>query len=152
MNMKELLTKQAIEINDLLSIYVKVHDIIFKKSATFLSLFKRVDFDDIYGQTVELLSIFNQKRDELINLKPNFDESAPTGYRQYFHQLFTYFERLYETVVLLNDRQYQLLLKSKGEKYSFKEYMRIENEYNKSVEIYMEEGQKLNSVNHLIFN
>ena len=52
MNMKELLTKQAIEINDLLSIYVKVHDIIFKKSATFLSLFKRVDFDDIYEHYV----------------------------------------------------------------------------------------------------
>ena len=129
MNMKELLKEQATEIHELLSIYIKVHDSIFKKSATFLSLFKRVDFNDIYNQTENLQLLFNKKRNELINLKSNFDESVPTEYRQYFQQVFTFFERLFETVVLLKDRQYQLLLKSKGEKYSFKEYMEIENKY-----------------------
>lgn len=150
--MKELLKEQAMEINELLSIYIKVHDSIFKKSATFLSLFKRVDFEDIYKQTENLLSLFNQKRQELVNLKSNFNETMPQEYRQYFKQLFTFFERLYETVALLKDRQYQLLLKSKGEKYSFKEYMKIEDKYKKSVEIYMAEGQKLNSINYLVFN
>jgi len=120
-NMKESLKEQATEIHELLSIYIKVHDSIFKKSATFLSLFKRVDFNDIYNQTENLLLLFNKKRNELINLKSNFDQSVPTEYRQYFQQLFSFFERLYETVVLLKDRQYQLLLKSKGEKYSFKD-------------------------------
>ncbi len=152
MNIIESLKEQATEIHELLSIYIKVHDSIFKKSATFLSLFKRVDFDDIYNQTETLLSQFNQKRHELINLKSNFDDkTVPKEYRQYFQQLFTFFERLYETVALLKNRQYQLLLKSKGEKYSFKEYMEIENKYKKSVEIYMVEGQKLNSINYLVF-
>ncbi len=150
--MKELLKEQALEINELLSLYIKVHDSIFKKSATFRSLFKRVDFNDIYNQTENLLSHFNQKRQELVNIKSNFYETMSEEYRQYFQQLFTFFERLYETVVLLKDRQYQLLLKSKGEKYSFKEYMEIEDKYKKSVEIYMAEGQKLNSINYLVFN
>ena len=152
MDIKESLKEQATEIHELLSVYIKVHDSIFKKSATFLSLFRRVDFEDIYDQTENLLSLFNQKRQELINLRSNFDETVPKEYRQYFQQLFTFFERLYETVVLLKDRQYQLLLKSRGERYSFKEYMEIENKYKKSVEIYMSEGQKLNSINYLVFN
>lgn len=149
---KKSLKEQATEIHELLSIYIKVHDSIFKKSATFISLFRKVDFENIYNQTEVLLSHFNQKKQELINLKDSFDETVPKKYRQYFQQLLTFFERLYDTIVLLKDRQYLLLLKSKGEKYSFKEYMQIENDYKKSVEIYMAEGQKLNSINHLIFN
>lgn len=152
MNHKETLKEQATEVHDLLSIYIGLHDSIFKKSATFLSLFKRVDFDDIYRQTERLLSIFDKKREELHSLKSSFKESTPSEYRQYFQQLLTFFERLHETVRLLKDRQYQLLLKSKGEKYSFKKYMEIENRYKELVEIYMEEGQKLNSLNSLIFN
>jgi hypothetical protein len=152
MNYKEILKKQAMDVHDLLSIYIKLHDHIFKKSATFLSLFRRIDFDDIYNQTENLLSIFTTKRKELNNLKSPFNESIPTDYRKYFSQLYLFFERLFETVVLLKDRQYQLLLKSKGEKYNFKEYMEIENKYKKSVEVYMVEGQKLNSLNHIIYN
>lgn len=150
--MKDLLQNQANDIHDLLSIYIKVHDEIFKKSSTFLSLFRRVDFQDIYNQTESLLSHFNHKRIELYNLKSNFNESVPQEYRQYFQQLVAFFERLYETVVLLKDRQYQLLLKSNGEKYSFKEFMDIENKHKESVDMYMEEGQKLNSINYLIFS
>ena len=148
---KETLKEQATEVHYLLSSYVELHDIIFKKSATFLSLFKRVDFDDIYRQTEKLVSIFDKKRVELHSLKSSFNESTPSEYRHYFQQLLTFFERLNETVKLLKDRQYQLLLKSKGKKYSLKEYGEMENRYKELVERYVEEGQKLNSLKSLIF-
>lgn len=152
MNHKEILKLQAIEIHDLLSIYIGLHDSILNKSGKFSSLIKKVDFDDIYLQTETLVSMFDNKNEELHSLKASFKESIPSAYRQYFHQLLTFFEKLYETVRLLRDKQYRLLLKSKGEKYSYKEFSEMENRYKESVKIYMDEGQKLNSINSLIFN
>lgn len=151
MNQKELIQKQSSEINDLLSIYIKFHNNIFKKSATLLSIFRYVDFENIYQQTEELVKIFSKKRDELTKLKLNFNTKTSIEHRQYFYQLFTYFERLYETVVLLKNRQRLLLLKSKGEKINLEEYIEIENKYKKSIEMYIREGNKLNNLNYLIF-
>ncbi|MFH1527470.1 MAG: hypothetical protein ABIG69_12615 [Bacteroidota bacterium] len=99
-----------------------------------------------------MIDLFSDKLQELHEIDSNIDESVPIEYRQYYDQLVNFFEKLCDTISLLNDRQYRLLLKIKGEKYSIKEFMNIEKQYNLSVDIYMEEGDKLNNINYLVFN
>jgi hypothetical protein len=151
MDIKESIKYQALEVSELLTEYIEIHDYILKNASTFISLFRRVDFDYIYNQTENVLLHFNKKKKELIDLKSYFDDSVPEEYRQYFQQLFMFFEKLYDTVALLRDRQYQLLLKSKGEKYSYKDFVKTENNYKKAIEFYMIEAQKLENIGYIIF-
>jgi hypothetical protein len=152
MDIKETIKYHVLDINELFTAYIELHDYILKSSSTFLSLFKKVDFDDIYNRTKKLLSQFNQKKGELINLQNNFNNTVPKEYIQYFNQLYTFFERLYETVSLLNEKQYKLLLKSKGNKYSYKYFIERENKYKKAIELYMIEAEKLENIDYIIFN
>ncbi len=151
MDFEEILRQQALEIHDLLSAYINLHDVLFKKSGTFVSLFKKINFHDLFLKTDGLLSDFNEKKSDLDNLKAIFEGDIQDEYREYFFQMNSFFNSLYDTVVILRNRQYHLLRKSRGEKLSFDEYMKIEKEYKHAIELYMKEGQKLNDINYLVF-
>ena len=152
MNYKEILKDQAIEVEELLNIYINIHNYIFKKAATFISLFKKVDFQYLYDQTVNLLLVFDTKKIDLNNLKITFNDNISYKYQQYFNQLCLFFECLYNTVVLLKERQHQLLLKSKGNYYNFQDFMNLQNKYKSSINTYMNEGFNLNKINYIVFD
>jgi len=62
----ELLKTYALRVNELLPSYVHLHDKILKVSGTFKSIFRRIDFEQLYNDSTILLNQSNFFNNELI--------------------------------------------------------------------------------------
>lgn len=155
MNYKQRLKKEAQYINSLLSEYIDLHDSILSQSGTFLSMIKNlfipIDYESIYKRTEGLVNSFEVKREDLASLESNIDNSIAQDQTKYFDQLLVFFDRLYNTVQLLKERQHKLFLKSKGHNFSREEFMMLQNKYDQSIRLYKKEGENLNKLNHIVF-
>ncbi len=151
MNNTEILKKLSFEVNDLLTEYIQLHDKILKEGGTFLSLFKKVDFEKMLNDCYEILKKFELKKEEIFSFKKENGNYLNDIEKKYLDQLISFFDKLLFTVNFLINKQQLLYKKSKKEKISWKEYNNAENQYKKSIDEYLIEGQKLNNLNPLIF-
>ena len=142
----ELLKTYALRANELLSSYAHLHDKILKVSGTFISIFKRINFEQLYNDSTILLDQFNSFNDELnaYNSK-SFDEISKDQ-KIYLNQLLAFISKLNITLQILEKRQFLLYKKSQGENYNWNEYSSVEQQYKDSIEEYMEEGKRLNEL------
>lgn len=150
MDYKEVLRLQAVEVNDLLTAYIKIHNNILKRQGTFSSLFRRIDFEKIYNDTIKLSNNFSSKLDELKSFGAENFGSLDETQKRYLECLIRYMEKLFITVELLKQRQKLLYEKSKGKNYKYKEYKQIKKFYQNSIERYLEIGKELNELSYII--
>ncbi|MBI1882841.1 MAG: hypothetical protein HYS08_01350 [Chlamydiae bacterium] len=147
MSAKDLLKSHALEVNDLLTAYIELHDDALKESGTFESLFRHVDFESLHKRSIDIHSRLSTKQKELEDFYKEFYSQADPDCRLYYDALHIFVERLTRTTALLEQRQLFLYKKAKGEGGTFSDYMKIEKEYQNSVNDYMEAGNKLNQLN-----
>lgn len=158
----------TIGINDLLSEYIQLHDLLLRNQETlssFLnSVFKLVrtfimenslkdrsekQYPDSYSKTGLLLSKFNSKHLELKAIS-NIHDDQDLG--KYYDSLLEYFEALLETVRILHVRQGMRLARYNGEKISWSEYQTIEKNYKSNIRKHMILGKELNKMTHIVFS
>lgn len=151
MDIQTTLQNKAIELNSLLSDYILLHDRIFKQSATFRSLFKKIDFKSMYIASSMLVEKFSTFKDELIAAQHLCNDKTPNEYKVYLKQLILFFKSLFRTILILKKRQYLLFQKSEGRKVNWDQYKNLENEYQNAIKKYMAEGEILNSLKDIIF-
>ena len=153
MQYKKVMRSLAFDVNDLLSYYIQVHDKAIEKAGTFSSLFRRVDFEELYNEAIKVLEAVSGKYDEL-----NFFEEENHGYmneeeKRYLKCLLRFTEKLLETTKLLKERQRFLYDKSErkeGRRYKFDDYIHIDKLYQDSIKDYLEVGEELNDLNYII--
>lgn len=144
---KEELKLIAVEVNELLSRYIEIHDVVFKfswrKIMPLPFIFKPIDFGYFQSGAEQILSQLetcNQQIDNLI-------EGLKQKERDLAHFLSEYCTILIETVSLLKGILHQLHLKSQGSgKYSLAEYNRQCDLYKNAVDKYSAMGDQLNEL------
>lgn len=146
-DLKNELKSIAVQVNELLSRYVMIHDAIFKfswrKIIPLPFIFKAIDFNNLHSQAKQILSELetcNQRIDSLI-------EDATQKESRFAHFLSEYCMALIETVSLLKEILYQLHLKGESSnKYSLSEYNKQCDLYKNAVNNYTSMGSQLNEL------
>jgi len=137
----------AIEVNDLLTRYIKIHNDVFKFSWRRIIplpfVFKSIDFNDVHAQAKQILSELEVCNERINNLI----ESTTKKESRFAHFLSEYSMALIETVSLLREILYQLYLKSQNlNEYSISEYNKGCDLYKKAVNKYHSMGSRLNEL------
>lgn len=145
-NYKNLLIDQAYEVDALLKKYVQLHDRRLKTAGTFQSLFKKIDFEEIFKEIDELYWDFEEKRVEIMGMSGDYSEYSTV--QQKFYDVFdSYFSALFESVEMLHlisNKQNEL---SKGlgkDKLTLQENLNLEKKYKEKMQAYINLGDKLN--------
>ena len=146
-NTRNELRSIAIEVNSLLSRYIVIHDAVFKfslrKVIPLPSIFKAIDFGDLYNQAKQIiaeLEKYNRETEDLI-------QKATQIERRFGLSLSEYCVALIETVSLLRDILFQLYLKSQNlSGYRLSEYNKQCDLYKKAASEYRSLGGRLNDV------
>ena len=142
-----ILKEKAIAINNILSEYIQLHDSFIKSSGSLLSIFHRIDFQKLSGDSYFL---FEKLRDEKKNLDSFKPETMNRQQKEFYDCLCSYTEALKETVHLLFIMLHALDQKAKGEKLNFKEHSENNAKYKDSINVYMSRGQELNELYKVI--
>jgi len=137
----------AIEVNDILSRYIEIHDDVFKfswrKIIPLPFVFKSIDFNDVHTQVKQILSELETCNEQINGLIENIAQKES----RFAHFLSEYCIALIETVSLLKEILYQLYLKSQNSnEYSLSEYNKHCDLYKKAVDKYSSMGNRLNEL------
>ena len=144
---KEILHATAFEINDLLTEYIMVHNKILKKAGSFLSLFRRVNFKELYADTEIILSKFNSISEKVALLKTELYGDLPQNQKDFFDCLSDYVDALTSTVDALHTKVNLLHQRSQNKNsLSFKELQAADKDYQECINNYMRIGDRLNEL------
>lgn len=138
---EELLKIYALRANGLLASYLRLHDKILKVSGTFKSIFKRINFEQLYSDSAILLDQSNSFNNELNAYNSKSFDKLSEDQKIYINQLLAFTGKLNITLQILEKRQLLLYTKSLGEDYNRNEYSSIEQQYKDSIGEYMDEGR-----------
>lgn len=154
MRNKEILEKQALEVNTLLSEYVKVHNLRLNKGGTLSSLLKnlfinkKVGFEEIYNSAKSIFDKLEDKHNELLSIKEAYYANLHTEERQFFDCLIKYEEALAKCASKLCDltkAQYLLSTSKKEHNLTWEENIKLEKDYQNSINDYVLIGDELNT-------
>jgi hypothetical protein len=139
----------AVEIDRLLTRYIKIHDVVFKfswrKIIPLPFIFKPIDFSGLNNQLKEISSEF-EKCTQKITCLLDVTKEHESNFGNF---LLTYCKALIQTVSLLEEITFLLALKGEGSnKYDWKKHHKKCDEYNKAVSNYMSIGDQLNDLYH----
>jgi len=146
-DLKDELKSVTIDINDLLSGYIKIHDCIFKfswrKTFPLPFFFKKIDFKGLHTETTHIigrLEICNNRITSALNEITAQD-------RRFAYFLSEYCMALIDATSLLKDILCQLHLKRENlNEYNLIEHKKLCNLYNKAVDKYYNTGNRLNEL------
>jgi len=153
MQYKDILHSLAFEVNDLLNYYIQVHNDALKKAGTLSSLFRRVNFEKLYNDTLELSESFSTLLDKLKFFELKNYRYMDEEQKEYLRCLLRFMKKLGDTIELLKQRQTFLYDKSKCKEdkdYKYRDYTQIEKLYQNSIKDYLEVGKELNDLKHII--
>lgn len=159
-NHQQEIKELAWAINDALTSYINVHNLIFNEAATFKSFLKNlfgrgVPMSDLLKESEQLLPLWNSIHEEIADFHRSTYSSLSEGERTYFDILLRYAEAVRETVIALVNRQRLWNVGSKGgpaNPMTWNAYTKSHNIYEQSIELYMKIGLELNAANKIIFN
>jgi len=143
MSHKTELQKLALEINELLSEYIFLHDTLQEKSNSFLSVFKPINFNELHHKAEEILV---KLKDKLLGISKLKKDIKVNSERQFVDCLFEYTQALVTTVELYKEMLNGLLSKSRGSKLPLREHMINSKIYEESINNYVNLGQRLNNL------
>lgn len=139
--MKEELKNEALIVNNLLTEYVAFHNEFLKSAGTFRSLFRKVNFDVLAGNSY---SLFEKIRVEENKIKEMNGDLEGDLEKDFFNSLMEYTGAVRETVYLLFLLVNALKNKTEGKELSFNNHMENDKKYKTSINKYMVLGDKLN--------
>lgn len=155
MRNKETLEKQALEVNNLLSEYVEVHNLRLKKGGTYSSFLKnlfinkKVGFAKIYSSAKSVFDKLENKHRELLSIKDAYYDSFHTEEKQFFDCLIKYEEALTicaSKLCYLTKAQYLLSTSKQEHNLTWAENQKLENDYQESIKTYVFIGDELNTL------
>jgi len=153
MNNKEILKETAVKVNALLTEYVEVHDKILKDAASFSSLFKHVNFKELYDDTITIHSKFYYKKEVISNMKDTMYDYLTRIEKEFFNCLSDYVDALIKTTEILSAQMKLLYDRSENKiKLSYKEYITVNKQYQESVGEYLKIGGRLNDLYSKLYN
>ncbi len=129
---EEFLRIYALRAKGLLASYLRLHDKILKVSGTFKSLFKRINFEQLYSDSTILLTQSNFFNNELNAYNSRSFDKLSEDQKIYINQLLAFTSKLNITLQILEKRQLLLYTKSLGEDFNWNEYYSIEQQYKDS--------------------
>jgi hypothetical protein len=136
-----------LEVNDLLSQYIEIHNKVLKSAGTFRSLFRKVDFQELRNDIGMLLKDFISKDTEIGELRSDIYNSLTPLQKEFFDCFSGYSEALLKTVNLLFKQVELLYNRSKNEDtLGWSGFSRISKEYNESINGYLVFGKILNKL------
>lgn len=137
----------AVQVNEILSKYILVHDDIFKFSVRKLipipGIFKEIDYLKHYKSLEMLSEELNRIERELANTQENITTNSSS---LFIIVLSKYSASLNTTLKKLLSISHFLCKKSEGEEYLAREYQQDMNIYNQNIEEYKGIGLELNSL------
>ncbi len=136
MENKKILDEVTYEVNNLLTEYIELHDKRLKSAGTFISLFKRTDFEAIQKDADILLQKFIKQNARLEMTKINFFFKKFNHLeKEFFNALYDYFSALFWTVQKLHKLTEKQYLRSQNKaSLSLDNNMEMEKEYRKAEE------------------
>lgn len=147
MTVLEELKDESLVVDNLLTQYIDLHNTFLKSAGTFRSLFRKVDFRRLAGDSYFL---FEKLRDERNKLEQLNGRTQSNQEKEFANCLFLYAKALTETVHLLFIMFNALKEKAEGNKLSLNEHMENNKKYQKSIEVYMSYGRELNKLYHAL--
>lgn len=158
-NCREQIKNLAYSVNDGLTIYITIHDKIFKEAATFKSFLKNifgraVPMSQLLQDAETVIPLWNGITEKIALFGRDANSSMDEDERYYFEILSRYAQAVNETVVALVERQRLLNERSKGghdNSVSWKVYQDAERTYQSAIQKYVAIGQELNNAGHLVF-
>lgn len=133
----------ATNVNNLLSKYIELHNILLKSTGSIWSIFKKINYSRYAG---EAYFLFEQLRDERNNIEKLKNEASKGKEQEFAEGLFLYTKALTETVHLLFMLLHALKEKAEGGELSMKEHMENNKKYQESIKTYTEYGEDLNKL------
>lgn len=124
-----------------------------KKGGSISSLFKRVDFQDIYNDVSDILLRYLIKINELESYKQTTVTELSSEEQKYFSCLYDYSLALLKTIKALQKKQYDMLEASRSfikSTITWKKFKENEKTYKDAINEYAALGKKLNSLNYII--
>jgi len=147
----KLIQDQAYQTNDVLSSYILLHNRIIKNTSTLKSLFKKIDFEEPYNESKDLLTVCKKKQDELYTLRDTIFKKLNREEKAFISQLITVAENISKAAELLVKRQRLHYLKSKGDRTGWKDFSELQKKYKDAMQQCMKEKDRLNQLAQILF-
>jgi hypothetical protein len=134
MDSSSKLRELAIEVNDLLSQYIKIHNRRIKETGTLLSLFRKKDYKGIDDEATIIYLKISVKQKEIGELKDTrFFKDLSPGQKDCFVKLAEYVDALTQTTFLLSEMVNLEYRRSQNMgDLPYKEFMNAHKEYEES--------------------
>ena len=114
MNMKQDLQNLALETNDLLSEYIQIHDKNLNTAGKLITIFKKIDFGELYNYCLKLSEKSDQKKEKIYSFQSRQNYFLADNEKKYLNQLILFIEKIDITIKILTEKQKLLFEKSGG--------------------------------------
>jgi hypothetical protein len=158
MTEKEKIKELAIEVNEFLSLYIKIHDEIHREAESFFSVIKNilglgVPMSKLLKDAKSLIPKCESVKGRMDSFKLNSYSKLSNDEKFYFDMLLNYHNALEKTVNCLVQKQILMEMKSNNplNKISFKEFKMKDKEYKYLINEYLAFGSQLNNSSQIIF-
>jgi len=154
MDNRDKLQVIATEVNNLLSIYIELHNWILKKQSGILSLFRKVPFERLYREASEMFVVWTVMHGEVDKLYNGIYDELSDAESEFLDCLSLYVVAVTKSAKVLSSNQYELYevsKSSKNSKLTLKKVKENSKLYEQAIAEYQEIGEKLNKLNITIF-
>ena len=114
MDTKQELQNLALETNDLLSEYIQIHDKILNKAGRLITIFKKVDFRELFNDCKKISEKSDQTKEKIYSFQYSQNHLLPDNEKMYLNQLSLFIEKIDITIKILSEKQKLLFEKSAG--------------------------------------
>lgn len=146
----------AMTVNDGLTVYIAIHNAIFRDAATFKSFMKNlfgwgVPMSKLLEDSEGLLPLWETIHQKMEVFRQSAYSSLSKDEKHYFDILSRYVAAVRKTVAALVDRQRLMNQRSKGGTMTWEAFQQKEMAYQMAVQEYLSIGQELNAATPIIF-
>ena len=146
----------AMTVNDGLTVYIAIHNAIFRDAATFKSFMKNlfgwgVPMSKLLEDSEGLLPLWETIHQKMEVFRQSAYSSLSKDEKHYFDILSRYVAAVRKTVAALVDRQRLMNQRSKGGTMTWEAFQQKEMAYQMAVQEYTAIGQELNAATPIIF-
>lgn len=114
MDTKQELQNLAVETNDLLSEYIWIHDKILNTAGRSITIFKKVDFVELFNDCQKISEKSDQKKEKIYSFQSSQNHLLTDNEKMYLNQLVLFIEKIDITIKILTEKQKLLFEKSGG--------------------------------------
>lgn len=156
MNHRDDIKNLAMTVNEGLTVYIAIHNAIFRDAATFKSFLKNlfgmgVPMSKLLEDSEGLLPLWDTIHQKMEVFRQSDYSSLSKDEKYYFDILSRYVDAVRKTVAALVDRQRLMNERSKGGTMTWEAFQQKERGYQIAVQEYTAIGQELNDATSIIF-